>query len=158
MGKSKRSSQNSESGVAAVEMAIILPVLFLILFGIINFGTVFYNYIVITNAAREGARWGSIHLAQSEVTNPPSICSTSSLTSTAPLDKTCVVTNQHADNLLISYGSSAKPKTTATLDTSGEFPLLSVAITYDYKGISFFQTLFADGLSASSKMYLEPES
>lgn len=45
-----------ERGVSAVEFAIVLPVLALILFGIIDFAVLFYDKQVITNASREGAR------------------------------------------------------------------------------------------------------
>jgi Flp pilus assembly protein TadG len=49
-----------ENGAAAVEFAILLPVLMMILFGIIEFGLVLYSQEVITNASREGARAGII--------------------------------------------------------------------------------------------------
>jgi Flp pilus assembly protein TadG len=49
-----------EDGAAAVEFAILLPLLMLILFGIIEFGLVLYNQEVITNASREGARYGIV--------------------------------------------------------------------------------------------------
>lgn len=50
-----------QSGQSLVELAIILPVLILILVGIMDLGRVFYAQIVITNAAREGARYGSMY-------------------------------------------------------------------------------------------------
>jgi Flp pilus assembly protein TadG len=49
-----------EDGAAAVEFALVLPILILILFGIIEFGFALYNKEVITNASREGARYGII--------------------------------------------------------------------------------------------------
>ena len=45
-----------ERGAAAVEMAIILPVLLLVIGGIVDFGRAFYYSVVTTSAAREGAR------------------------------------------------------------------------------------------------------
>lgn len=51
----------SERGVAAVEFAIVSPVLILLLFTIIEFGIVLYDKAVVTNASREGARFGSVH-------------------------------------------------------------------------------------------------
>lgn len=45
-----------DSGQALAEMALVIPALLLIVFGIIEFGTAWRNYQVITNAAREGAR------------------------------------------------------------------------------------------------------
>lgn len=49
-------------GQSLVELAIILPILLIILLGIIDFGRVFYAYVTITNASREGARYGSLHV------------------------------------------------------------------------------------------------
>jgi len=47
-----------ERGASAVEFAIILPLLVVFLFGIIEFSLMFYDKAVITNASREGARYG----------------------------------------------------------------------------------------------------
>ena len=55
-------SLRRQRGQSAVEMALILPVLLLLLMGIIIAGFTFYAYIQVTNAAREGARAGSIYL------------------------------------------------------------------------------------------------
>jgi len=49
-----------QKGIAAVEYALVLPFLSLLLFGIIDFGTALYNREVLTNASREGARAGII--------------------------------------------------------------------------------------------------
>ena len=51
---------NNQEGAAAIEFAIILPLLLLFIFGIIEFSLFLYNKQVITNAAREGARRGVI--------------------------------------------------------------------------------------------------
>lgn len=51
---------SSERGQAMVEMALVLPVLILLIFGIMEFGRVFNAYLIITNAAREGARVGIV--------------------------------------------------------------------------------------------------
>ena len=49
-----------EDGVAAVEFAIILPVLALILFGVLEFGRVWSQYQLFQGAAREGARCAAV--------------------------------------------------------------------------------------------------
>jgi Flp pilus assembly protein TadG len=49
-----------ERGQSLVELALVLPILIILLFGILEFGRVFHSYLVITNAAREGARHGII--------------------------------------------------------------------------------------------------
>ncbi|GAA1992065.1 hypothetical protein GCM10009817_37770 [Terrabacter lapilli] len=46
----------TERGAAAVELAIVLPVLFLVIAGIVDFGRAFFAQIELANAAREGAR------------------------------------------------------------------------------------------------------
>ena len=51
-------TRRSESGASAVEFALLLPVLMMILFGIIEFGMALYRQAILTNASREGARLG----------------------------------------------------------------------------------------------------
>jgi Flp pilus assembly protein TadG len=47
---------NSDRGAAAVEFALLLPLLLLIVFGVIDFGRAINAQITLTQAAREGAR------------------------------------------------------------------------------------------------------
>lgn len=49
-----------ERGAAAVEFALVLPLLLMIVLGTIDWGWYFYVSQVVTNAAREGARVGSL--------------------------------------------------------------------------------------------------
>jgi Flp pilus assembly protein TadG len=46
----------SESGAELIEFSLTMPLLLLIVLGIIEFGFVFREYEIVTNAAREGAR------------------------------------------------------------------------------------------------------
>ncbi len=48
-----------ERGANLVELALILPFLLLLIAAIADFGRAFNSYIVINNAAREGARFGA---------------------------------------------------------------------------------------------------
>ncbi len=52
--------RKSEHGQALVEMALVLPLFFLLLFGVIEMGRVGYAYITVSNAAREGGRVATI--------------------------------------------------------------------------------------------------
>jgi len=54
-----------ERGQALVEFALVLPVLMLVVLGILQFGTVYKNYIQLTNAADSGGRLFSIERGQS---------------------------------------------------------------------------------------------
>jgi uncharacterized protein (UPF0333 family) len=49
-----------ERGAAAVEFALVLPILMLIIFGIVDFGRMLNAQITLTEAAREGARATSL--------------------------------------------------------------------------------------------------
>ncbi|MDK2785235.1 MAG: hypothetical protein PWQ41_541 [Bacillota bacterium] len=57
----------SQRGQSLVELALTLPVIVLILFGILEFGRISYSYIVITHAAREGARAGAVGKSDAEI-------------------------------------------------------------------------------------------
>lgn len=46
----------SERGAELIEMAVALPLLLLVVMGIVDFGFLFQRYMVLTNAAMEGAR------------------------------------------------------------------------------------------------------
>ena len=50
----------NQNGATAVEFAVILPLLLLLIFGIIEFGLFLFNRHVITNAVREAARAGIV--------------------------------------------------------------------------------------------------
>lgn len=55
------SRQRTESpGASAVEFALVLPLLVLLVMGIIDWGFYFYSEQIVVNAAREGARAGSL--------------------------------------------------------------------------------------------------
>lgn len=56
----KMQNRKKQKGVAAVEFALVAPILFMILFGIVELGIGLYDKAVITNAAREGARAGIV--------------------------------------------------------------------------------------------------
>jgi Flp pilus assembly protein TadG len=49
-------------GAAAVEFAIILPLLVTIVLGCVDFGRFAYSYIALTNAARAGAAFGCMNV------------------------------------------------------------------------------------------------
>lgn len=57
-----RNFLKSEKGSNAVEFALLLPVLVMLIFGIFEFGLAYNNYLAITHAAREGARIASVDL------------------------------------------------------------------------------------------------
>lgn len=59
------SLRSSVAGGAAVELAIVLPVLLLLAIGVADIGRVFFTGITVVNAARAGAQYGAQSTATS---------------------------------------------------------------------------------------------
>jgi Flp pilus assembly protein TadG len=61
----------NERGQTATEFALVLPILVVVLFGIIQFGIIFNNYVALTDAARAASRKGAVSRSES---NPKGAC------------------------------------------------------------------------------------
>ena len=59
MSRFKRFLRGSR-GANAVEFALVAPLFFLLVFGMIDFGLIFSDWLVLTNGVREGARVGVV--------------------------------------------------------------------------------------------------
>lgn len=60
-----------DDGASAVEFALVVPILLILVFGIINFGFLFTSQITLNTSARDAARLGVV----SPVTGSPMSCS-----------------------------------------------------------------------------------
>jgi Flp pilus assembly protein TadG len=60
MTTTRRIRLRDERGQTMTEMAVVLPVLCLLLFGVIQFGILFNNYVTLTDATRAGARKAAV--------------------------------------------------------------------------------------------------
>ncbi len=117
-----RANRARQHGTAAVEFALVLPILLLIVFGIIEFGVALYDKAVITNASREGARAGV-------VLKSPKATST---------DIQNVVLNYTSSHLL-TFGTQ-KAATVTTTGQGGTFGTpLTVTVSYPYAGLALGQ-------------------
>ena len=70
-------------GQSLVEMAMVLPVLTFLTFGLLDFGRAYYYQVAVTNAAREGARTAILNIYIGPLT--PS-CSSSNNYATCPVE------------------------------------------------------------------------
>lgn len=59
--------RDRDEGAAAVEFALVLPILVLLLFGIVQFGMIFNQWQQLEHATREGARWASLQHSAADV-------------------------------------------------------------------------------------------
>jgi Flp pilus assembly protein TadG len=55
-----RAAFHSERGQSVTEFALVLPLLVMLLFGIIQFGITFNDYITLTDAVRAGSRKAAV--------------------------------------------------------------------------------------------------
>ena len=53
-------------GQSMVEFALVAPIFFFMIFGVMEGGWLFYNQNAITNAARDGSRYAAVHGTQSQ--------------------------------------------------------------------------------------------
>ena len=96
-----------ERGAAAVEFALVLPVLVLMLLGLIEFSILFNTQISLTNAAREGARSMAIH-------NNPATAKADAIAAAPSIINPKLVTANVAVNPPITCASGAKVTVTIT--------------------------------------------
>ena len=59
--------RDTDAGQTLVEFSLILPFMLVLLFALVDFGRGFYTWLVITNAAREGARAGATQLTTAQI-------------------------------------------------------------------------------------------
>ena len=109
--------KDNQCGATAVEMALILPLLIILLFGIIEFCFIVYNKNIINNAAREGARVGIVY----EIPRKPSI-------------EIQQVVQNYLGNNLISFNPNAAtiPDPEICPSGTGTGQDLTVRIVYNY--------------------------
>ncbi len=155
-------------GAVAVEFALVAPLILVLLFGIVEFGVMMYNQAVITNAAREGARWGAVQSAM--LVPQPVNCSTTGLSTlmgsgcsgTGTASSACQVASNYSTNYLITFGSGSPPTITVSCVTpsngTSTAAAIQVQVSYSYAGLGFLGLMGSSGasaLSSTSVMYLE---
>jgi Flp pilus assembly protein TadG len=61
MNLPKKSDASTNQGQGILEFALVLPLLLLVVFGVLDLGRIFFVTIGLTNAAREGVRYLTLH-------------------------------------------------------------------------------------------------
>lgn len=96
-----------KDGQSLVEIALVLPVLLLILTGIIDFGMLFNNYLIVGNASREGARSAAVGSTDEQIRtvvyNVASTLDSSRLTITITPDQTTGRTTGDSVAVTVEY-------------------------------------------------------
>lgn len=131
--KNKRNKQN---GATAVEVAIVLPLALIFIFGIIEFSLLLYNKNIINHAAREGARVGVVYSRPDRI----------------DFETIEEAVSKYIENRLISFS----PPKNAAVDVPQLCPegalseqKLTVSVTYAYSFLvlpGFLERFFSGGL------------
>jgi len=111
-----RRGLRAERGAVAVEFAILLPVFLLLVCGIMDFGHAFYMKQMVSNASREGARYGVRYSGSNASALNPSIASwiSSKYSSLLPPDANLQVLPGGAGYTSGAVGDDLSVKVTAT--------------------------------------------
>lgn len=130
----KHAMKKQSKGGAAIEFALVLPLLLLIIFSTIEFSMALYDKAVITNAAREAARAGVV-------------VRTTRLTE----DQIKEIAENYWAGRLVSFGSSTP---TATVNNSGGVSGANLTVTVDYEftglGVGPLLSAFTGPITLSS--------
>ncbi len=136
--------RSRERGAAVVEFALVLPLLLMLVLGAIDWGWYFYTREVVTNAAREGARAGSVSAVGTDAITAASSAATTylsnlsltggSVNATTP-DVTVGATVTHTVRVVVTFPASSltgftlpgftslvPSSITATAQMRGEWP------------------------------------
>ncbi len=134
-------SKSNARGQVMIEFALVLPVLVILFLGTIDLARAVYAYGVISDAARDGARWGSV----------------ASKDSAAIIEKTKgKITTLDPDRIMIGIQclpneNNEYPHDEAHACDSWNF--LTVSVAYDFQPITAFFVSFQ--LKSQSTMTIE---
>ncbi|MEU4691534.1 TadE/TadG family type IV pilus assembly protein [Actinoplanes sp. NPDC023714] len=104
-----------DQGAVAIEFAIILPVLLLVLFAIIDMGRMLQQQIQMTEAAREGARLGALNGTAADVKNKVQSIVGSGVTLTYPTGPTlCTAGSVAGSDAVVTVNRAFQPVTPIT--------------------------------------------
>ena len=138
-----------DSGQAAVELALCLPILLLVVMGILTFGLAINNYIMLTDATGVGAR--AMAISRGQTTDP---CSTASaaIYAAAPLLTPDSLTFTFNLNGTTYTGASCSSGSTTTGAASHLVQGLPAKVTVTYPCVlQVYGTDYAPGCSLQAQ-------
>jgi Flp pilus assembly protein TadG len=131
-----------ERGQALVEFALVLPMLFLLMVYVVNFGGLFYSWVTVANAARSAAQYAAMGVSSVGPAGPPPLATmnrittliqneTASLPGSTPNVTACMNDNGTVTNL--SGGACPAGVTAPPVDPEAPaYVSLAVDVTYTY--------------------------
>jgi Flp pilus assembly protein TadG len=141
-------------GATMVEMAIILSVLFLVLFGIVNGAIAVFRYQQCAHAAREGSRWAAVHNTEyaTDTGNPP--CTGATIRENAVLPQ-AVGMDPAGVGCVVVWTPNNQPYHTEIVNNQvvNRQNMLSVTVSYTWNAGVVFGPLTVSSTSVSPVLY-----
>jgi len=131
--------EKTRRGMATLETLFVLPLLFMILFGIIEFGVVIGRWQTVTNAAREGAREAIVYRE--------------------PCDATAVQTDVQTriTAYLASSGMTATANVTGACGGSGTDTNVTVTYTHPFQVVDGFAPSLSPDIDLTGRSTMRNE-
>jgi Flp pilus assembly protein TadG len=140
-------NRRKRRGVAAVEFAIVAPLLFVLVLGLIEFGRVMMVQEILVNAAREGARTGTL---------PGSAVADVESTVNNYLDSSSI---PHAYATIAVYDNGVQQASGGTTPIGVAGDQIQVTITVPFNSVSWLATpLFMGGKTLGATVVMRKES
>lgn len=126
----RRPGRRDQRGAVAVEFALIVPLLMLLVFGILEFGYMLNRDTIVSNASRDGARVASLHGEYQDIMH--SITSELAQSGIATTSPTTVISIdcEKVDGTVCNVGGNATKYN--TLAESGATAVISISYTYSW--------------------------
>jgi Flp pilus assembly protein TadG len=115
----KTSRRRWDEGAAAVEAALVLPVLFLLILGIIEFGTALWQWNTMLLAVEQAGRYVMVNNASCDTS-----CAQVQMQAILPAASVCATPT--AGQICVSASTSAGTPSTMTLTAAYNFNLLAL--------------------------------
>ena len=139
-GADARDRWSRQRGAAALEMAVVAPILLLLVFGIMESGWFFAQQVELNNAAREGARLAVVDYG----------------TATEIADETCARAALSGANATVTVTRSTTLDT-AVGDPPGTPESVTVTMANSYQSLTGFLDSIFDGLGMASTVEMRTE-
>lgn len=131
----------SSSGQALIEFALILPLLFLLIVNVINFGGMLYAWICVSNAARTGAQYYSTDKAVVDSPTQPAVAAVQTLVMAdlhpLPNSATAQVCVSDSTSVTVNCNTGTAPADAPPAADTAEggvtYPVAAVDVKYTYK-------------------------
>ena len=138
----RRPPAGDRGGAAAVETALVLPLFFLVVMGLIEFGRAFMVAQLLTNAAREGAREAI----------------TAGSTTTAIVNKVKLLASDSIGVSQSKFNVSVQVNgTAADLSTAEKRDMCEVEVTVAIADVSFLPTKYLTGSNVRGQAAMRHE-